>query len=59
MAEVRLILIGSLSGEKESVIDEVLVPYRDGDAADATRAAAEAARWLQERADGLEEAMKS
>lgn len=50
MNEIRLVLIASLSGDAESVIDEQLFPVDEGDPVEA---AERAAAWLRERADGL------
>lgn len=52
MSEMRLVVIASLAGDPESLIEEQVFPYEEtGEGA--TTAALAAAKWLHEQADLL------
>lgn len=58
MKEARFVLVSSVSGDAESVYEEILVPYEDDDAS-ANEAALRAASWLRTLAESLEKAARS
>ena len=58
-AEARVMLIGSFSGDEESITEEKLFPFDEDDDADRLRAALEVAKWLREKADEFEEEARS
>jgi len=57
--EARVMLIGSFSGDEESITEEKLFPFDEDDYADRQRAALEIAKWLREKADEFEEEARS
>lgn len=59
MSEMRILIIGSLSGDEDSVIDEKLFPYDDDEEGSRMAAANQAAAWLHTLADGMAKAANS
>lgn len=59
MREMRVTLIFSLNGDDESVIEELIVPFAEDDEEAGMSAAREAAAWLHDQADSLEEGASS
>jgi len=53
MPEMRIMIVASLTGDEESIIDEKLFPYDDEDEASRMAAANQASAWLHALADGL------